>query len=464
MLCNCNTSSCAFCKHQLSSKLTVVNANRPARGLEIGAVYRFGDHKTGRPDLEFVDGKKNWFFYTDSPNESDRGLRFQAGIWNPKKISIDGEERVPIIICSSSPHQVGSYETPWSDVIRPDDGFATYYGDNKDPENRDALAVRGNRLLVEAMRQQHSLDRRIRMQSPPVLVISTRDETGPSSGYKMVEGIGVVKQADLVLQRSEKTGEVFQNIRFDLIIFDLKEDQDFISMDWINARRNSQVKTAEAHEFAPKVWKEFVDRGIGSVETMRRRVMRTYVREEAAQKPALGSPLEDILLKTIDHFAHTKHDFEAVAARVVERIFIDQGVDYRTGWITPKSGDGGYDFVGCIDLDRNGGFPSSRQVVLGQAKCEQSATSGRDIARLAARLRRGWQGAYVTTSTFSRKVQEEVLVDKFPILLVPGMRVATIVKDELDQTGSTLSDYLSKIMSRYRALPRGHDPESVIFN
>jgi restriction endonuclease Mrr len=192
--------------------------------------------------------------------------------------------------------------------------------------------------------------------------------------------------------------------------------------------------------------------------------MRTYVREEAAQKPALGSPLEDILLKTIDHFAHTKHDFEAVAARVVERIFIDQGMDYRTGWITPKSGDGGYDFVGCIDLDRNGGFPSSRQVVLGQAKCEQSATSGRDIARLAARLRRGWQGAYVTTSTFSRKVQEEVLVDKFPILLVPGMRVASIVKDELDQTGSTLSDYLSKIMTRYRALPRGHDPESVILN
>lgn len=35
-----------------------MNANRPTRGLEIGAVYRFGDHKTGRPDLEFVDGKK----------------------------------------------------------------------------------------------------------------------------------------------------------------------------------------------------------------------------------------------------------------------------------------------------------------------------------------------------------------------------------------------------------------------
>ena len=440
----------------------VVNSDQNSRGLQIGAVYRYGDHRTGRPDLESVDGRKNWFFYTDSPNESDRGLRFQAGIWNPKKVSVDGEERVPLIICSSSPHQVGSFDTPWSDVIRPDEGFVTYYGDNKDPENRDALSVRGNQLLVEAMTQHHSLDRGIRMQSPPILVVSTRDEAGPSSGYKMVEGVGIVKQADLVLQRSEKTGSVFQNVRFDLLIFDLKDDQDFVSMEWINARRNNQVDTARAHEYAPKAWKEFVERGIGSVETMRRRVMRNYVRDETAQKPLLGSPLEDILLKTIDHFAHSKHDFEAVAARVVERVFIDQGLDYRTGWITPKSGDGGFDFVGCIDLDRNGGFPSSRQVVLGQAKCEQSATSGRDIARLAARLRRGWQGAYVTTSTFSRRVQEEVLVDKFPILLVPGLRVAAILKDELDQTGSTLFDYLTKIKSRYENLPRGHDPESVI--
>ncbi len=435
-----------------------------ARGLQIGGVYRYGDHRTGQPDLEFVDGKKNWFFYTDSSSSADRGLRFQAGIWNPKKVTIGGVTRVPIIICSSSPHQAGSYETPWSDVIRPEDGFVTYYGDNKDPENRDAFVVRGNRLLFEAMRQHHSQSREVRMQSAPILVVSTRDESGPSSGYKTVEGLGVVKRVDLVLQRSEKTKEVFQNLRFEIVIFDLKDDLDFISMDWVNSRRNNAVDTATAHEKAPKAWKEFVERGIGSVETMRRRVLQNYVREELAQKPTVGSHLEDILLKTMDFFALSKHDFEAVAARVVERVFVDQGMDYRTGWITPKSGDGGYDFVGCIDLDRNGGFPSSRQVVLGQAKCEQNSTSGRDIARLAARLRRGWQGAYVTTSTFSKNVQEEVLIDKFPILLVPGLRVASILKDELDQTGNTLEDYLRKIRGRYESLPRGHDPESVILS
>lgn len=439
-----------------------VSGQSTGRNLELGEVYRFGDSRTCRPDLEFVGGEKNWFFYTDSPSESDRGLRPQAGIWNPKKIKVDGEESIPLIICSSSPHQAGTYETPWSDVLRPDDGFVTYYGDNKNSSNRDAAGVRGNKLMIEAMRQHHSSNRGTRAASPPILVISSRGRSGATSGYKTVEGIAVVRKADLVLQRSETTGEAFQNFRFDLVVLDLKDDFDVISVDWLNARRDPSVTAAAALKLAPLAWQKFVERGMDSIETLQRRVLRNFVREESLQKPPRGSLLEDILVSTVDFFADSKHDFESVAARVVERVFLDQGLNYRTGWITAKSGDGGYDFVGCIDLDRNGGFPSSRQVVLGQAKCEKSPTNGRDIARLAARLRRGWQGAYVTTSTFTRSVQQEVLADKFPILLIPGSRVASIVKDELDASGNTLSDYLESIKNRYESLPRGYDPEAVI--
>ena len=61
-------------------------------------------------------------------------------------------------------------------------------------------------------------------------------------------------------------------------------------------------------------------------------------------------------------------------------------------------------------------------VVLGQAKCEAptSSTSGKDIARTVARLRRGWIGCYVTTGTFSTHTQREVADDRYPLLLVPG--------------------------------------------
>jgi hypothetical protein len=365
--------------------------------------------------------------------------------------------------------KAGTYETPWADIIRPDDGFAIYYGDNKDPQTTQASAVRGNRELLEAMRLQHSALRSDRLNAPPVLVVTHRDASGPKKGYRTVEGIAVVKSADVVLQREPKTTGsssvgTFQNIRFELVILDLKHDGDAIAMEWINARRNPETSDEDALLLAPRSWQHFVDSGITRVEDLRRRVMHSVLLDEQLQRPEPGGVLEDILLGTISFFEHRRHDFETASARVVERIFVDQGFEYRTGWITQRSRDGGFDFVGRLDLDRKGMFPSTRQVVLGQAKCESSTTSGRDIARLAARLRRGWQGAYVTTSTFSRRVQTEVLEDRYPVLLVPGVRVASVLKDELDATGQRLEDYLIGLQNRYRELPRSSDPELVLLD
>jgi hypothetical protein len=439
------------------------------RVLRVGQVYRFGSPQSCPNDLEFVDGHQNWFFVTDSSSDTDRSLRPQPGIWNPRKVDTSAGSRTPLIICTSATYQVGTFETPWADVIRPDDGFAIYYGDNKDPQETQASAIRGNRELLDAMRLQHSPLRADRLKAPPILVLTGRGPSGPASGYRTVEGVAVVKSADVVLQRgSQTTGSssvgTFQNIRFELVILELKHDGDALAMEWINARRNPEISDEDALLLAPRSWQQFVDSGITGIESLRRRVMHSALLDEELQRPEPGGPLEDILLRTISFFEHRRHDFETASARVVERIFVDQGLEYRTGWITQRSGDGGFDFVGRLDLDRSGMFPSTRQVVLGQAKCESSTTSGRDIARLAARLRRGWQGAYVTTSTFSRRVQTEVLEDRYPVLLVPGLRVASVLKDELDATGQRLEDYLSGLQHRYRELPRSSDPELVLLD
>lgn len=236
-------------------------------------------------------------------------------------------------------------------------------------------------------------------------------------------------------------------------------------MSWLNLRRSANADANEQYEAAPRAWRQFVDNGITIVDKLRRNVLKSMVQASALQLPAKGSPLEDLLIRTIAYYDFSKHDFEYAAARVVERIFDDQGVNYRTGWITPRSGDGGYDFVGRIDFDPAGGFPSSRQVVLGQAKCERSPTSGKDLARLAARLRRGWHGAYVTTANFTPKVQQEVAGDKYPLLMVPGLRVASILKDELDRTGKSLDDYLPTLTDRYATSGVGlSDVESVLLS
>jgi hypothetical protein len=90
----------------------------------------------------------------------------------------------------------------------------------------------------------------------------------------------------------------------------------------------------------------------------------------------------------------------------------------------PPLSDGGADFVGRLDI--GSGFSRVKLVVLGQAKCEriEGTTSGKNVARIVGRLRRGWVGAYVTLGAFSEATQREVIDDEYPILLVPGRRVA----------------------------------------
>ena len=65
--------------------------------------------------------------------------------------------------------------------------------------------------------------------------------------------------------------------------------------------------------------------------------------------------------------------------------------------------------------------------MLGQAKCESldKPTNGVALARTVARLKRGWIGAYVTTSYFSKPSQIEVIEDNYPLIKVSGLTLAT---------------------------------------
>ena len=408
------------------------------RFLQLGRSYRHRREPSSH--LAEVDGYPNWFFVTDSQVDGKAELRAQRGIWNPAQVVREGLPQVPLLICSS---------TPWTDVVRPDEGYAIYYGDNKSPLNIDASSVEGNKKMLEAMRLQHSHDIRERMRAAPVLLTTTHGENGSGKGFRRFDGLGVITSAEVILQRPPGARDSFQNIRFEIAILDLKADFDRVSASWLTRRRLDEGSLESDLEAAPSAWREFVTLGMPSIERLRRRVIHGEIAGRSAQVPDAGSVLDDILVRTIDYFDSRKHHFEGIAARVVERVFEDQGLAYRTGWLTQRSGDGGYDFVGSMDFDPIGGFPSSKQVLLGQAKCERSSTNGKDLARLVARLRAGWYGAYVTTAYFTPQVQKEVLVDSYPLLMVPGIRVAASIRDDLEESGQTLEDYLAVTANRF---------------
>ncbi|MDG4822721.1 restriction endonuclease [Asanoa sp. WMMD1127] len=137
---------------------------------------------------------------------------------------------------------------------------------------------------------------------------------------------------------------------------------------------------------------------------------------------------------------------------------------YRDGWLTRSGGDGGVDFVGRLDVGTTGS--NTPLVVLGQAKCVSSKTSiGADqVARVVARLRRGWIGVYVTTGVFSRQAQIEIIDDQYPLVLVNGRElVEQVVQLAATDHGTDIDALLSRITDEYEGAVTHRRPEEILF-
>ena len=86
------------------------------------------------------------------------------------------------------------------------------------------------------------------------------------------------------------------------------------------------------------------------------------------------------------------------------------------------------------------------------------------MARTVARLRRGWIGVYVTTSFFSSRTQQEVLQDRYPILLINGRRLAEEIRTALIERGDdNLDALLAEIAETHGRISDMSDPDQVLF-
>jgi restriction endonuclease Mrr len=152
-----------------------------------------------------------------------------------------------------------------------------------------------------------------------------------------------------------------------------------------------------------------------------------------------------------------------LAARVAAEVFRESGARYKEGWLSRSSGDGGVDFIGRLDVGPLSA--STPVVVLGQAKCIQptSSISPEQVARVVARLRRGWIGVYVTTGSFSRQAQVEIIDDQYPVVLIAGGTLAATVRRMVQANfGGDLEALLLSTVDEYKAAVTHRRPEEVI--
>jgi hypothetical protein len=369
---------------------------------------------------------------------------------------------VPAILLSSSPHKIGSEQTPWQDFFNPDEGYVRYFGDAKEAGIDPALAI-GNAAMLAAKRHHDAMNQSLRRLAPPIIAFRRARVGKKVKGFPVFQGFGIIERAELIAQYDVKKARSFPNFAYDIAILDISAEHEDFDWRWISDRRNPTLTIKQTERFAPKAWKQWVGGGAETLVRLKRQVTKLLTTSTTHQRAVSSRDLD--ALQTIYAFygKGKKHRFELLAARIAGRVLQREGAKFRMGWVTPRSSDGGADFVGRLDL--GSGFSTIKQIVFGQAKCEAptSTTSGQDIARTVARLRRGWIGAYVTLGAFSEPVQREVIDDEYPILLIPGVNVAREVLAAAMEFGhGGLNEYLSAVDSEYDGLVSNRRPEEIL--
>jgi len=366
------------------------------------------------------------------------GINAQHGMWKLSMADRPGEfaKRIPALVWSSNPFSGNVKNNPWLDVIEPEDGYALYNGDNKSSK-KEPFAPLGNKTLWSVAHLYADSPRR--REAPPVLLFRKVPEGGKTSGFSEFCGYGVPIHLSLRTQREQKGKNYFVNLVVELCLFDLLDDtgrEGELDWGWIDDLREPDLPPERANEKAPIAWKRWVD---GADPTScRRRAFKPWVATKKDQA-AEGDSGPSTVSLIHDHYAAHPHRFEGLAARVAAQIIGDK---CERRWVTRASRDGGVDFVCFLHVGdvRN----RTGVVVLGQAKCVSPKTSigPTELARLVARLRRGWIGVFVTTGIFTDQAQKEVLSDNYPLLLIPGKAVDQEVNKILNHDKVSLDEFL----------------------
>ncbi|MGV2915869.1 restriction endonuclease [Streptomyces alfalfae] len=427
--------------------------------LRVGQVLRYASAKD--PTDPVLGGFANFHYVTDAPGHKKALL--EAGINGMAKVSAGGRQRRPAILIRSSPWKAGSEQTPWHDVFDLDNGHVRYFGDHKAGVSKPPGTTTGNAALLDAFGAHQAPTPEARAGAAPLLLFRAVSRDGKVKGFVEFCGLGVIERAERIVQWAGHEHTTFTNYVYDIALIDLTTENDQVDWDWITARRTSTVSDQDSLAKAPRAWQEWVRRGHSALPQVRRRVARARISKVRDQRPVVGSKQHDDLQLIYKQFDGRKHDFEAVASAVAARVLRGSGHSYREGWITRRSGDGGADFVGRIDL--GSGLAGTSLVVLGQAKCirPDSLVSAEQIARVVARLRRGWIGIYVTTGAFSAPAQLEMVEDQYPIVLISGLHLARELRSMArDDHGDDLAACLDHILYAQGVPVTSRRPEEIL--
>jgi AspBHI-like restriction endonuclease/restriction endonuclease len=436
------------------------------RWLAVGETVRYA-RGADRHAIE-LDGYLNFDHVTAAPGREDPRLLLEAGINPVAAVHAPNAVRRPVIAIRSSPWKSGHETNPWRDEFDLDHGHVRYFGDHKPASIGLPGVTRGNRALLAAWLAHQGSAREERLTACPLVLFRARTVTNASGrqvpkGHVDFCGVGLIERLEHVVQRDPQSGRAFPNLALDICVLDLTDLGDCLDWRWIDDRRDPSLTDEQTLRHAPAAWRTWVDRGRIVLPRIRRRVLASRVLSNEDQMPEPGSAEESTLRQVYEFFHGRKHHFERLAASVASQILGREGLSYADGWLTRGGGDGGLDFVGRLNVGSTAA--NTPLVVLGQAKCVAPGTSNSpdQVARLVARLQRGWIGIYVTTGTFSRQAQVEIIDDRYPVVLVNGRVLAEEVRlMAYSNYRGSVSELLTAVAATYDSSITNRRPEEIL--
>lgn len=92
-----------------------------------------------------------------------------------------------------------------------------------------------------------------------------------------------------------------------------------------------------------------------------------------------------------------------------------------------------------------------------------SLVTAEQIARVVARLRRGWIGVYVTTGAYSVPAQIEMVEDQYPIVLISGLDLVHELRSMArDDHGGNVTACIEHILGGRETAITNRRPEEIL--
>lgn len=396
------------------------------------------DQETPVQELHIDKAYRNTNNWKDPEDEFNRFFRFEDGKginnasgFRPKSRSVGNSTN--ILDCAFCVLVTNFGELEWPDVLDREQGIFQYYGDNRSPGPLGKTAVGGNSLLEHVFDLLHSGKREL---VPPFLCFEKYRDAGRTYcrflGLACPGGRGLSQLDDLVAVWRVADGQRFQNYRATFTV--LREAS--VSKRWLE----DLVKGHSGSESAwvPPSWKRWCETGVYQPLVCERKLAP---RSRTSQMP--GTPLESEVLDAV-YNRLTPREFEFAAAELV------QLVDRRfvPSMVTRGSRDGGHDVVARYLVGHDTHQVSLAAFVEAKRWKRSAGIGVRPMMRLISRIKHRDIGVFVTTSYFDTQVQEELIADGHPVILMSGGDIARILIERELGSATALDGWIAGIRAK----------------